>query len=69
MSALHSFLQEIYSFSRKNAKKMLQFIITCVAEGESGSRSAVTPSVCSSVCLSDRPSQNLVIATPLKLLI
>ena len=40
-------------------------IFTCVAEGESRSRSAVTPSV----CLSVRPSQNLVIATPLKLLI
>ena len=40
-------------------------IFTCIAEGESRSRSAVTPSVCPSVC----PSQNLVIATPLKLLI
>ena len=36
-------------------------IITCLADGESRSRNAVTPSVC--------PSQNLVIATPLKLLI
>ena len=44
-------------------------IFTCVAEGESRSRSAVTPSVCLSVRLSVRPSQNLVIATPLKLLI
>ena len=46
---------------------------TCVAEGVSRSRSAVTPSVrlsvCPSVCMSVRPSQNLVIATPLKLLI
>ena len=41
------------------------YIFTCVAEGESRFRSAVTPSVCPSV----RPSQNLVIATPLKLLI
>ena len=41
------------------------FFFTCVAEGESRSRSAVTPSVCPSV----RPSQNLVIAAPLKLLI
>ena len=38
---------------------------TCVAKGESRSRSAVTPSV----RLSVRPSQNLVIATRLKLLI
>ena len=46
-----------------------QLIFTCVAEGESRSRSAVTPSVCLFVRLSVRPSQNLVIATPLKLLI
>ena len=49
------------------------YLYTCVAEGVSRSRSAVTPSVCPSVCLyvrlSVRPSQNLVIATPLKLLI
>ena len=56
----------------------LQRVFTCVAEGESRSRSAVTPSVCPSVglssvcpsvCPSVRPSQNLVNATPLKLLI
>ena len=41
-------------------------VFTCVAKGESRSRSVVTPSVCRS---SVRPSQNLVIATPLKLLI
>ena len=40
-------------------------VFTGVAKGESRSWSAVTPSV----CLSVRPSQNLVIATPLKLLI
>ena len=44
---------------------LIPFFFTCVAEGESRSRSAVTPSVCPSV----RLSQNLVIATPLKLLI
>ena len=31
-------------------------VFTCVAEGESRSRSAVTPSVCPSVCLSVCPS-------------
>ena len=46
-------------------KQVKLAIVTCVAEDESRSRSAVTPSV----CLSVRPSQNLVIATPLKLLI
>ena len=35
---------------------VLNLIFTCVAEGESMSRSAVTPSVCPSVCLSVRPS-------------
>ena len=51
------------------AKSEITVVFTCVAEGESRSRSAVTPSVCPSVGLSVRPSQNLVIATPLKLLI
>ena len=54
---------------RNNEDTYLQLIFTCVAKGESRSRSALIPFVCLSGRLSVRPSQNLVNATPLKLLI
>ena len=53
------------SLNDRDLQKKMVSIFTCVAKGEIRSRSRVTPSACPSVLL----SQNLVIATPLKLLI
>ena len=61
--------QQLYVTKKENFALLFIAIFTCVAEGQSRSRSAVTPSVRLSFRLSVRPSQNLVIETPLKLLI